>query len=277
MRRILLAAVLFAACETAAPAPTSAPTPTFVSPGTWFGPTTPIRPAPSSGVFGEIALRPAIDDGFVLHIVLWERRDGAPAAPSTHYRWTLAQGTCAEWGAPPPGDTPAPRRRALWPGERREDFFEAQLPVGAVADHTAWLLLDGDRVVGCADLPIAAAEARRPLPAPVRRAAIRPAQWLDVSGEASVAATPSGDRLLSVTARGAELSRRGGEPNALWHLVEGSCEQTRRVLFRGTFPLQAPDRQMFTLMLPRTERPAALAAFVNGGGPLLACADLDLP
>lgn len=94
---------------------------------------------------------------------------------------------------------------------------------------------------------------------------------------------------VDVTAPAAELSRPDGGPNLLWHLGVGRCETTDRdakavfetIFYKHTPPVTGPGRLTFT-MLPIPSpwdaqwrgSPLVLAAYVNGGGPFVACVNL---
>ncbi len=286
MRRVpgaaLLAAMCLACTATTPPiAATSAPArpiPTFTSRGPWYGPPSPIRPIGDAGVFGEIALRPSERDDYVLQIYAW----GGSGSGSTdlvgpdRFSWSVAAGRCVDWSAASRGTSPSPR-----PSAASREFFEPRLSRSTLRDSSLWLLWQGDRSVACADLPTTAAQAREPLAAASsRRTTLRTEPGRDLRGEVTLSATASGDWLLRVESRGLDVS--GGRttgPNLLWQLLASPCDARGQVLFRANFPMQAADRQDFTLVVGRDERPLARAivAIVNGGGPLVACADLEVP
>ena len=126
-----------------------------------------------------------------------------------------------------------------------------------------------------------------PLPSPPALAVIadapsspvRPAEGFDLSGRATVTALAHGDVLLRVEVTGSveEL----GEAIPLWHIIEGTCARWREasaVRYRFNPPVDAPGRQSFSFVIAQQHvtSPLLLAAFRQGGGPLLACADLPL-
>jgi hypothetical protein len=131
--------------------------------------------------------------------------------------------------------------------------------------------------------PSAVAGAATPDPAV---AALRPAPGFGLSGRVAVEALPNGDALLWIEARGPveEL----GEEIPLWHIGQGTCDAWGRasverpsageVLYRFNPPVQSPGRQSFDFVVAATHAtpPLVLAAFEQGGGPMMACADLPL-
>lgn len=119
---------------------------------------------------------------------------------------------------------------------------------------------------------------------------IHPAAGWRVQGEARRMATASGQRFVQVDVTGpaAELSRPNGGRNLLWHLGVGQCETTDQgaravfdtIFYKHTPPVTGPGRQTFTMLpIPDSKShwrgsPLVLAAYVNGGGPFVACANL---
>lgn len=158
-------------------------------------------------------------------------------------------------------------------------------PLIAVAWHASH-----ESPLGCADLAVAAARERQPISAtPVPAGAIAPLPGLHISGAAQLAPTASGDHALFVSITGPveEINRGYSGPRLLWHLIQGSCEAIQRppgtrdvtVLYRVNPGGATPGRQDFTINVKRewATQPLAIAAYGEGGGPLIACGDLPAP
>jgi len=126
-----------------------------------------------------------------------------------------------------------------------------------------------------------------------------PAAGRRLSGSARVLEEPSGELWLQVSVTGPadELARAEGDqtvPNLLWMMTDITCsaihqldtlgtisgDAAPRLLGFRTSPASAwPDALDFRVALQCEwlDRPFALAARRNGGGPLYACADLRQP
>jgi hypothetical protein len=138
--------------------------------------------------------------------------------------------------------------------------------------------------------PTAPTDGIAPPAAPI--AQISPATGWHVRGRVQVLPTPpegSPAFEIEVTAPVPELARPDGGPNLIWHIGVGRCEANDQgiivawddIFYRLTPPVNSPGRQVFTMpLIPGWAtfewqgRPLLLAAYVNGGGPLVACANL---
>lgn len=119
---------------------------------------------------------------------------------------------------------------------------------------------------------------------------LHPAADWHVRGSIRQLTTAGGEQVaqVDITAPTAELTRQDGGPNLLWHLGAGRCETTDRgakavfvtIFYKHTPPVTDPDRLTFTMLpIPSSHAhwrgsPLVLAAYVNGGGPFVACANL---
>ena len=142
-------------------------------------------------------------------------------------------------------------------------------------------------------------DAARPVPAPVGTVLpiepsglIEPAPGWHVRGQARrVFLTPPRRHptfQVEVSALEREVARPTGGPNLIWHVGAGRCQAGAtgsaivwdQIFYRLTPPATSPGRQAFTVPIT-TEwadiwrgAPLVLAAYVNGGGPFVACANL---
>ncbi len=119
---------------------------------------------------------------------------------------------------------------------------------------------------------------------------IQPVAGWHIGGTVTASLTDAGTLAIiaHVQAPEAELVRPGGEANLLWNLVNASCAQvitaTAGPVSRLPFQVLAlmlpvpdgPGRQTVQFLVPRpsTGETLAVAAVVNGGGPLLACGEV---
>jgi hypothetical protein len=167
-----------------------------------------------------------------------------------------------------------------------------QLQDAKLGDHAAVVLARGldSAPVGCISLPVDQARALKPLGA-ARTSSFRPAAHWQVAGQVKLWTTSSGDYLLRAEATGPAYDLSGGRGTGgqlLWHVVEGDCRawldasqksgnpSGLSVLNKFNYPVDTPNSQSFSLVIPAEAvgHTLALAAFVQGGGPLVTCATL---
>jgi hypothetical protein len=228
------------------------------------------------------------------------------APGGTVFAEALAQGTCAEWealaSASPSGTPGAVVRPELLLTPWSERFRRMRVEAAALAGPTAYVVGEAGGngpVRACADLPTAAARLLEPAPGTAPWVAeVQPVPPWRVGGGLKVWSTPGGDLLLRAETEGPpeEITRwtpalAVSSPNLMWSVVEGRCAEwvegsgrqanPGRVVARFTPPVEEPGRQTFSLVIARRwqewwrpSRPLTLLAFVNGGGGLVACADV---
>jgi hypothetical protein len=149
--------------------------------------------------------------------------------------------------------------------------------------------------LACGDLPVSQALLLTPLPnARPATAKLDPApDWEQripggkVSGTVKVWPTPGGDYLLSIDSASTDSDVIFRPAIPLWHVATGTCRQWQRggtltdvkVLARVNYPIETPGRQSFSLILPAnwSGEPLVLIPFVQGGGPMVACAQIPRP
>lgn len=112
-----------------------------------------------------------------------------------------------------------------------------------------------------------------------------------VSGSIEATVTAGGETLIvvNVAAPANELVRDLGQDNLLWQLETGTCNvvvaasapPVHRLPYRvlalgGRVERTAPDGELvrFQIDAPAAVEPLSLAAFVDGGGPMVACGDV---
>lgn len=236
-----------------------------------------MRPTGAHEVGGVVLLRPIGTEGFRADVTLY----GTQQPVQYPLTVSLSRGSCATLDAPSPGDI---LQSAIMHTTRvrllvQDSWLDGPLTIVARQGT------DGPQLA-CADLPVAARE-RKPIAGagPVV-GAIRPASGWHVGGQAEVWATPSGDDLLHVAVTGPEeeLQRARGGSNLLWFVYRGSCATVLlppaagggTVLYKENPGSDVPGQQDFTLVLERQwgGGPFAVAAFAEGGGPLITCGDL---
>jgi hypothetical protein len=193
----------------------------------------------------------------------------------------LAHGDCAALAATTTPPASLLRRPASSVFTISVDSAWVTGPLAFVLEHR-----DTGAPRACADLPVAPVQARPPLPGTGTAAPIAPAAGWQVRGEAQVWPLASGDFVLRVTVTGPveQLTRPNGGTNLIWFLSAGKCSEITKVpgppvLYRETSPVTSAGQQSFVLGILRQWRnqPLAVSAFVNGGGPFVACADLPAP
>lgn len=233
-----------------------------------------LQPASGQAVGGVVLLRPAGGAGLRADVTLYGTRQPAPFPLTV----SLVGGSCATIGATPPSGT---LRSTIMSTTRTHLVVEEQWLNGTLA-LVAQRGTNGPQVA-CADLPVAAARTRQPVAGSRPRiGTIRPAPGWHVDGQSEVWATPSGDGLLRVAVGGpeGEMERGNGGGNLLWFVYQGSCATQQqgagRVLYKENPGLVEQGRQDFTLVLEREwmTAPLSIAAFAEGGGPLITCGDL---
>jgi hypothetical protein len=124
--------------------------------------------------------------------------------------------------------------------------------------------------------------------------AIHPVAGWHVRGHVRAQPRPPGASpgfQVEVQAPPPELARPDGGPNLIWHIGAGRCDPRAsgpvvvwdRIFYLLTPPASGPGRQAFVMPLVPAwaegefewrNRPLILAAYINGGGPLVACAAL---
>ncbi len=242
---------------------------------------TPLKPIGDSTVQGRAQLLPTGAGTVTLDATFYS------LPPEQAIVWILLRGSCeGDATTAPTGGDHAILRRETAAGRR----VQVELPEGWLTGPLAFLIGGGGATpLACADLPV---DAVRPLPdTSLMTAAVRPAEGWEVRGQVAVWPTQGGDAFLraEITGPPNELERNGNHINLIWHVVSGDCAAWRdasgrqqnagQVLYRDTPPVKSSGQQTFVLGLRQDwlKQPLALAAFVNGGGPFVACADLPRP
>jgi hypothetical protein len=234
----------------------------------------PVLPITGGDALGRVALLPDGAGAYALSGSFTMPQDGP-------YDWALARGDCAMLAATSTSPTNLLRQPAT-------SVFTISVDSAWVTSPLAFVLerRDTDVPRACADLPVAAVQARQPSPETGTTAPIVPAPAWQVRGEARVWRLASGDFVLRVTVTGPaeQLARPNGDTNLIWFLSAGACNELTNVpgpsvLYRETSPVTSTGQQSFVLGILQQWRgqPLAVSAFVNGGGPFVACADLPAP
>lgn len=252
--------------------PVASPTPTAPAAPAW---TAELQYAADTGISGYVVLLPSRIGEYELTAVVW--RDQASALPLT---WTLKQSTCAAQA----GSVGSDEDIVLSSSTPASDLFTLTLqeawmtkPLVLVADS------QHDRTrQACVDLPVAAARSLQPsADSQVLTTRIQPLPGWTVSAQAQGWTTPNGAVLLRV-----EVSGPASESDLIWHIVEGTCQawseasaQQRtagRVFYRDTPLTGGADHYTFSMVIAREwlAYPLAVSAFVNGGGPMVACGEI---
>ncbi|HEX5502224.1 MAG TPA: zf-HC2 domain-containing protein [Thermomicrobiales bacterium] len=260
---------------TDAPTPLAAATPTIPSyPVTVvpYAPTYPwlvsFQPVGGADLDGTATLLPTGAGDYTLAASV----SGARSVPSGPFTWLLLRGTCASRATAPASD-PLVRETSS------SRTFTTTLPDEWVTGQLALVVRDeGDSGrLACADLPVAGARSYQPVPGSRPAVAtLTPAPGRQVGGRVHVWAAPGGGGLLRV-----ELDGPADEPvrpSLLWFIRGGSCAESGAVPGPHVFYKVDPQRRIFSLIVPREWHAAtfSLSAYVEGGGPLVTCADLPL-
>ncbi|MGI8687105.1 MAG: hypothetical protein ACR2M3_00860, partial [Thermomicrobiales bacterium] len=137
------------------------------------------------------------------------------------------------------------------------------------------------------EVPLPTPTSVRPTPAtpPSERAVIQPIQGWHVGGQVAIWTMPNGDLFLNAAIAGPpdELLRATGGPNLMWSVTGGACADETSplrprfpptVLLRFHAQQDEPGHQTISTVIPPTA--TTLLAFVNGGGPLIACVNLPI-
>ena len=268
---------------TATPTPSS-PQPTSMPPGSSSSAWSAIvQPLTALKVGGTVALRPVVSGEYEADVLLYGIDQELPWPLAL----ALARGSCA---------TPVRAAGAIWLRQTMASGVRVQFAVArAWLDEPLVFIAwpeSGTTPLACADLPVVAARARWPLgESPGAMAVIAPLPDWHVTGQARLVPNASGDFSLfvEVTAPDAELYRENGGPRLLWFVYQGSCDALQlppgqrgaqaTVLYKENPGVDRPGHQRFTFIIERqwATKPLALAAFGEGGGPLIACGDLPAP
>lgn len=240
-----------------------------------------VQPLGALNVGGAVALRPLPSGEYEAAVIIYGTDQNFPWP----LRLGLGRGSCA---APPQPSSTSWLREAATTGAR-VNLVVARAWLDDPLVVVAWPH-SGAPPIACADLPVAAARARQPrVDSGATTAAIAPQPGWHITGTTVAAPTASGDVVLFVEVAGPddEFALGRGGARLLWHLIQGSCADLQRpdrfgltaVLYRENPGSDRPGHQSFTLIVKRewAHRPLALAAYGEGGGPLIACGDPFLP
>lgn len=189
----------------------------------WLGATASIEPVGGSGLQGSIALKPTNAVDYSLRVTV--------STPPSQLRTlqpllaAVARGRCIDWVS---RDRSTRRGAALTPWT--PDFGDVSVPGAWIVEPLALLLTTGGEagpLRGCADLPLEAARALRPLGEPVGVAQVEPvpsAADARVVGTLRVWRTRDSAFLLRADLTVPIAAPSEGELARLaWQVAEGSC------------------------------------------------------
>jgi hypothetical protein len=259
--------------------------PSFQTAADWYGPAAPVMATTDSTLSGSIHIRPSGSGDYVIEPVVRDASDHQVRTLSL----TLVHGRCSEFTASPARLISASDPLVPWIQSKGGSIWiwpVARVQASVVSSPLVVFVREGDGSAACADVPVVEAVSLQPRAgATPAVATFRPAASWKVTGALKVWPTSGGDFLLTIDATSAESDSTFRPALPLWHVATGSCSQQSgsqtvanigQVLARFNYPVNAPGRQSFSLVLPAnwSGQPLILAAFVQGGGPLIGCATI---
>ncbi len=302
-----LAAVLIALCAVGtflfirsqqsartAPATTTQGTsfsPSFQTAADWYGASAPVLAIGDSTLSGSVHIRPSGSGDYVIELVVRDANNQLLRTLSM----TPVHGRCSEFTASPARLINASDLLTPWIQSKGGSIWfwpVTRVHASALSGPLVVLVSEGTgsaKPGACADVPVVEAVSLQPRAgAQPAVATFLPAPYWKVTGTVKVWPTSGGDFLLTVDATSAESDLTFRPAIPLWHVATGTCSSAAQqngsqgvakiaqVLTRFNYPVDAPGRQSFSLVLPAnwSGHPLVLAAFVQGGGPLVGCATI---
>jgi hypothetical protein len=241
-----------------------------------------------STLSGSIHIRPSGSGDYVIEPVVRDASDHQVRTLSL----TLVHGRCSEFTASPARLISASDPLVPWIQSKGGSIWiwpVARVQASVVSSPLVVFVREGDGSAACADVPVVEAVSLQPRAgATPAVATFRPAPSWKVTGTLKVWPTSGGDFLLTVDATSAESDLTFRPAIPLWHVATGTCSspvqqngsqavaKIVQVFARFNYSVDAPGRQSFSLVLPAnwSGQPLILAAFVQGGGPLVGCATI---